>query len=82
MYNLFLKNHEINAVNLTSTKPPTPSREAVSTPQANTVQQMGEGKEMKKNCSHARADLIINLIITKIILISRQYKQNTIILVT
>ena len=35
---------------------------------------MGEGegmKEKKRNCSHARADPIINLIITQIILILR-----------
>ena len=31
----------------------------------------GEGMKEKKNCNHARADPIINLIITKIILILR-----------
>ena len=88
MYNLFFyKRHEINAVNLTSTKSPTPSREVVPTPSANTPGQQsptngGRGGKERKNRTHARADLIINLVITRILLILRQYKQNTMMSLT
>ena len=88
MYNLFeKKKHEITAVNLTSTKPPTPSREAVPIPQANTLRaaksnEWEKQREGRKNRSHARADHLINLVTTKIILILRQYKQNTMMSLT
>ena len=39
------------------------------------------GKE-RRNRSHTRSDLIINLVITKVILILRQYKQNTMLSLT
>ena len=40
--------HEINAVNLTSTKPPTPSREAAPTPKAAKSNKWGKEREGKK----------------------------------
>ena len=63
---IYFFEYEINAVNLTSTKPPTPSREAVPTPKPTPKRQQSptnggrRGNERKKNCSHVREDLIIN----------------------
>ena len=77
---IFQEKHEISAVNLASTMHPTSQH-----PKGRKVQGMGGGggrREERKDPNHARSDQLINLTIMKIILILRQYKQNTIMLLT